>query len=395
MQSILDTTTDAVIGINDSHKIFAWNPASEKMFGYSKEEMMGKEIMAIIPENYKQKHINGVERFLETGVPRIMGIPVEVFAQRKDGTEFPIELTLSHWKYGEKYFFSGILRDITQRKIQEAIVQKNTELLVIEKKKVEEKQKEISDSIYYARKIQNTILPNHNEIQSVFQDSFVFYKPKDIVSGDFYWFERVEKLNYVYIAVADCTGHGVPGAMVSIVCSNVLSRVLLEDEVYETGKLLERVRAYIIKWLGKGEGIKDGMDISLCRFELSDLLNKESIKMQWSGAYNPLIIVRDNEIIKHQHDCQPVGHFVSYKPFTTHNIELKKDDCLYLFTDGYGDQFGGIKGKKLKQSQLVQMFLELRNEKMDNQNKILETRLTEWQGDNEQVDDVCIIGIRV
>jgi serine phosphatase RsbU (regulator of sigma subunit)/Tfp pilus assembly protein PilF len=255
--------------------------------------------------------------------------------------------------------------------------------------KLTEHHKEIQDSIRYAKRIQEAILPSLNSIQKELKDGFVVYKPKDVVAGDFYWLEHTQG-EIVHFAAADCTGHGVPGAMVSVVCSNALSKSLLEERAATTGELLDKTRDIVIKRFAKsGEEVKDGMDISICAIDFTNM------RMQWSGANNPLWLIRDGEITEYKPDKQPIGMHSNIHPFTTHKIELKKNDCLYLFTDGFQDQFGGLKGKKYKTSQLKERLLNIHQHPMDEQKNILEKEFENWKGQNEQIDDVCIIGVRI
>ncbi|MCC7331243.1 MAG: tetratricopeptide repeat protein [Flavobacteriales bacterium] len=253
---------------------------------------------------------------------------------------------------------------------------------------VEEKNKEISDSIIYAKRIQEAILPSRYSLTEHLKNGFVLYKPKDIVSGDFYWLEKYNES--IYFAAADCTGHGVPGAMVSVVCANALSKALLEENQTETGELLDRTRELVVERFTKNdENVKDGMDISLCRISNNQL--------QWSGANNPLWIIRknSNEVEEIKGNKQPIGKSDSSQPFTSHEVELTTGDTIYIFTDGFADQFGGEKGKKFMYKQLKELFLAINHLKMDEQREKLNQAFINWQGSQEQVDDVCIIGVRV
>ncbi len=262
--------------------------------------------------------------------------------------------------------------------------------LIIEKQKhlVEEKNNEILDSIAYAKRIQSAILPQEKLIKRVFPDSFILYKPKDIVAGDFYWFEMIGDL--VFLAAADCTGHGVPGAMVSVVCNNALNRSVKEFNLKLPGEILDKTREIVISEFGKSdEDVKDGMDISLCALKPDDL------KLYWTGAHNPLWIIRNGEIIEMKADKQPVGKFSAAREFTTHEISLQKGDELYAFTDGFQDQFGGEKGKKFKISQMRELFLGLAGLSMEMKKELIEAAFESWRGELEQVDDVCVLGARI
>ncbi len=253
---------------------------------------------------------------------------------------------------------------------------------------IQEKNKDILDSITYAKRLQDAILPPMNLIRQYLPDSFVFYKPKDIVAGDFYWMERAGDI--ALIAAADCTGHGVPGALVSVVCSNALNRTVKEFHITEPGKILDKVRELVLETFEKSEAnVQDGMDISLC------CINIKTKETQWSGAYNSLWFIRNGELHEVEADKQPIGKIDKPIPFNTHNLKLQKGDTLYLFTDGYADQFGGTKGKKFKYKQLQELLFANAAQSMDEQKNMLETTLDKWKGNLEQVDDILVIGIRV
>jgi serine phosphatase RsbU (regulator of sigma subunit)/tetratricopeptide (TPR) repeat protein len=268
------------------------------------------------------------------------------------------------------------------------ISQKQKQIIEEQKIIVEEKNQEITDSISYAKRIQSAILPQEKTIKSYFPYSFILYKPKDIVAGDFYWFEVID--DTIFIAAADCTGHGVPGAMVSVVCHNALNRSIKEFNLKKPNEILNKTREIVISEFEKSdEDVKDGMDISLCVFNLNEH------KLFWSGAHNPLWILRNSEIIEFKADKQPIGKYVHAKEFTLNEIEIQKDDIIYLFTDGFQDQFGGEKQKKFRVAQMKELFLTLNKNSMDKQAEIIGNTFENWKGDNEQIDDVCIIGLRL
>jgi len=300
---------------------------------------------------------------------------------------------------------------ITQQKEE---VEKQKALVEHQKALVEEKNRDVLDSITYAKRLQDAILPPLSLIKQYLPESFVFYKPKDIVAGDFYWLERVTSLNLsqgrdfersqpdmpspmgegkdevILIAAADCTGHGVPGALVSVVCSNALNRTVKEFKITEPGKILDKVRELVLETFEKSESnVQDGMDISLC------CINTKTNEIQWSGAYNSLWYIQQGEIKEVVANKQPIGKTDKPIPFNTHKLQLQKGDTLYLFTDGYADQFGGPKGKKFKYKQFQEMLLANSKKPMPEQEKILEHTLNEWKGELEQIDDVLVIGIGI
>ena len=261
--------------------------------------------------------------------------------------------------------------------------------------KLVESHDEIQDSIRYAKRIQSAILPPDSLVSEALSDAFVLYKPKDVVAGDFYWLEPVPGANKsVMFAAADCTGHGVPGAMVSVICNNALNRAVREFGLNDPGKILDKSREIVIKEFEKSEeDVKDGMDIALCFLE-SDSSNG-SISLKYAGAHNPLWLIRSQELIEYKADKQPIGNFDNIQPFNTHSIELKKGDCIYVFSDGFADQFGGERGKKFKTPNLKKLLLEIHGKPMKEQKFILEKTFEDWRGAMEQLDDICFIGVRI
>ena len=258
---------------------------------------------------------------------------------------------------------------------------------------IEQKQKEITDSITYAKRLQTAILPPHSYWQNHLPNSFVLYQPKDIVSGDFYWLENANDL--VLFAAADCTGHGVSGAMVSVVCSNALNRTVKEFNITQPNKILDKARELVLETFAKSENdIKDGMDISLC------CLNTKKRQLHWSGANNPLWYISKNtdgvaELIEIKGDKQPIGKNDNPRSFTLNTIQLQKQDTIYIFTDGYADQFGGEKNKKFMYKPLKNLLLEIHHQPFQIQKEILQQRFENWKSNTEQTDDVLIIGIQV
>lgn len=266
---------------------------------------------------------------------------------------------------------------------------------------IQKTHKDIKDSIEYARHIQQSILLSEKNIEKFGLDYYQVFKPKDIVSGDFYWFEKHGDI--ILFAVADCTGHGVPGAIVSVLCNNALSRTVREFKLIQPAQILNKVRDLILETFRKGDDqTKDGMDIALCS------LNIKNNELQFAGAFNSLY-----HITKTKKDCkekitngkfclkeikadrQPIGKFDKPIPFTNHTIQLEKGDSIILFTDGYADQFGGEKGGKYKYTPLKKLLLSINDKSAAEQKEILEDTFEKWKGSFDQVDDVCLIGIKV
>ena len=282
----------------------------------------------------------------------------------------------------------GIL--ITRNLIQS---KKKNKIISAQKDFIEDKQKEILDSITYAKRLQSAILPNESTIKAYLKESFVFYKPKDIVAGDFYWFEKVGEM--IFMAAADSTGHGVPGAMVSIVCSNALNKAVKEFKLTDPGLILDKTRELVLETFEKsGEEIKDGMDISLFAMNVDQLRSKTK-SFAWAGANNSLWYINNNEFHEIKANKQPIGKYEHATSFTTHSLTINEGGIVYLFTDGFADQFGGPKAKKFKYKQLSAFLVECKNEAMSKHPSLLTNKLKSWQGNLEQIDDITILGFKL
>lgn len=260
-----------------------------------------------------------------------------------------------------------------------------------QREKLEELYKDVTDSIIYAKRLQYSILPPDDKILKICPDSFVYFKPKDIVSGDFYWFEQIDNIS-LYAAV-DCTGHGVPGAFMSLVGANGLNSAVREHRITKPSEILNQLNAYVADSLNKDNEdsqIRDGMDMTICA------VNYDTMTLEYAGANNPLYIIRDNEFIIIKADKFAIASFKpGEKQYTNHTIQLQKGDVVYVFSDGYADQFGGSKGKKFMYKNFRSLLLEVHEKPMDEQKQILYQELKDWQGEMEQIDDVLVIGLKV
>ncbi len=285
-----------------------------------------------------------------------------------------------------------VLRTNRQRKkTNEQLTISNTAIR-LQKEELETHKKEITDSINYAKRIQESILPPDSYWHNMLPDSFIFYRPKDIVSGDFYWIEH--KNNSVCFAAVDCTGHGVPGALMSVVGFNLLTQAVNEMDLTIPSEILKHLDYGVTKTLrqsGDGKGVKDGMDLSLCS------LNKTTNVLQYAGAFNSLYYISGGVFHEIKSDKFPIGVNLDGKVdnYTNHTIPLQKGDCVYLFSDGYADQFGGPKGKKYKYNQLKELLHKIHLLPIADQKEQLANAFDSWKGELEQVDDVVIIGVRI
>ena len=266
--------------------------------------------------------------------------------------------------------------------------------VIKQKDHIEEQKKEITDSIYYAKRIQQAVLPSDDYANNILGEHFIFFKPKDIVSGDFYWAtQTMGHAPLLIVAVADCTGHGVPGAFMSMLGVSFLNEIVRKKEIAKASEVLDHLRKSIIEALqqkGTSGEQKDGMDMVLC------VLNTANNQLQFAGANNPLFIVTAQKELKEiEPDKQPVAIYENMKPYTNHQIQLYEGDIIFLTSDGYEDQFGGPNNKKFMTKQLKELFINIAAQPMNEQKKILNTTFENWRGECEQIDDVTILGLRI
>lgn len=276
---------------------------------------------------------------------------------------------------------------------------------------IEAQNKNILDSINYAKRIQRAILPNENYFKEVVPDSFLIYRPKDIVSGDFYFTETIktkENDELAIIVVGDSTGHGVPGSLISVLGMSLLKQYILEEfnnsSAHALNYLNKKISILLRQQDSDGDEVKDGIDIVCC------IINYKTLKLNFAGANNPIWIIKKKgtqhllqttnlheqyELIEIKPDKQPVGYNIDPKPFTNHEIQLSNGDTFYIFSDGFVDQFGGPKGKKFKSRQLKELLISIQDHALEKQKEILLEAFLKWKGQLEQVDDVCLLGIRV
>lgn len=293
-------------------------------------------------------------------------------------------------------------RNSQQRKKHTSeLEQKNSEIekanIEIDKAKqnLEQKNQEVTDSINYAKRIQAAILPSETTLKKNLNNAFVYYVPKDIVAGDFYWTDKVG--DYLLFAVADCTGHGVPGAMVSVICSNALGAATRQMNLTDPAEILEATTQLVKeKFAESDESMKDGMDIALCS------LNTKTRIFHYAGAHMPLWLVRDGQVLRTKGTRRPVGQYINDVPFESNKIELKAGDYIYLSSDGYIDQFGGENlpnarqtGRKFLNKRFRELLLKISQLSIEEQREVVHQTFVDWKGNFEQVDDVCLMGVRV
>jgi serine phosphatase RsbU (regulator of sigma subunit) len=249
---------------------------------------------------------------------------------------------------------------------------------------------QITHSLNYARKIQAAVLSSDERIEEILSQYFILFKPRDIVSGDFYWIRRVNK--YLLVATADCTGHGVPGGFLSMLGVSFLNEIVRKREITQANQVLDKLRERVKTTLdqtGKLDEATDGMDIALY------IIDTETNKLQFSGANNTLYIYRNKQLIEFEGDDQPIGIYEQEHPFTYHEIQLEKGDAIYSYTDGYVDQFGGNNSGKFLSKRLKKILLNIQDKKMSEQKLLLEKAFNKWKGEKKQIDDMLVVGIKL
>ena len=398
-ESIIDQANDAmmVIDIVDG-KVHQSNPSAAKLLGYSQEELATMSLFDLHPQEYLQKSSSIVADVWEKGGFIYSDIPFVT----KDKVEVPVECSARVAPFAGRPAIVIYARDITERLRMEAEIREQNRL-------IEEKSRDIMDSVEYSKRIQRSIFLEKEKLKEAAPESFIFFKPRDVVSGDFYWFSKVT-LDYdlqtdhghsyaagtdiLVVAAVDCTGHGVPGAFMSIIGNTLLNQTLNNITVNSAALTLDYVNRELKNALNKNRDdrpMRDGMDLVLCYVDV------KGRKLEYAGANNPLYLVRNKELIKIAADKMPITASLETeaKPFTNNKIDLLPGDCIYLFTDGFADQFGGPKGKKFMYRPFGELLCSISDKPMDDQKRLLYETFEAWRGDLPQVDDALVIGIRV
>lgn len=279
-----------------------------------------------------------------------------------------------------------------EKRILEEKVRERTAEIAKQRDEIVAQKKDITDSIHYASRIQAALLPSEDFAKSVLDSYFILFKPRDIVSGDYYWLAQVGTKTIV--VAADCTGHGVPGAFMSMLGVAFLNEVVIRDGTLTANKILDKLREHVIKSLkqtGESGGSKDGMDLSLL------IIDHDTLDAQFAGAYNPLYLIRNGELETIKADKMPIGYHIKVgTPFSNNELKLEKGDRLYMFSDGYPDQFGGTDGRKFMSKQFKQLLLDTQNLEMQEQKRVLDETIEAWKGDkHSQIDDILVVGIKI
>jgi serine phosphatase RsbU (regulator of sigma subunit) len=277
--------------------------------------------------------------------------------------------------------------EIRQQKYE---IESQNSMLLDQKVRIEQSHRQITDSINYAKRIQKALLRIEKPIEDSFSEYFLYYKPRDIVSGDFYWVNKFK--DNIIVVAADCTGHGVPGAFMSMLGISLLNELVLSEGMDNPGLILNALRSRVkmyLKQTGKIDESKDGMDMALI------IINTTNLEAKYSGANNPIYIIRENNLMEYKATKNPIGIYLNEQNFRTDEIQLQRGDRVYLFSDGYMDQFGGLNGLKLKSGKFKEMLLSINQKTMEEQKDLLEKAFNIWRGKYDQVDDILILGIKL
>lgn len=377
---ILDRLNTLIVVLNKRGSIEYVSKSAQYLLGYNPNDLLGNAWWEIIRfskpegEEVKQKILSSFDN---------TSITSQSFEHKLKTSVGGIKWI--HWNvsYLNEEQLIGIGYDITENK--------NSERRLIEtNKRLSEQNKDITDSIYYAQRIQKTILQRQEQLKEMFSDSFLLYKPKDIVSGDYYWFYEDDEFKYV--ATVDCTGHGVPGAMMSMVANAMFKEVFINRKISNPADILYALDEELLKSINVNQETVayDGMDVSLIR------VAKTTNELAFAGAFRSLLIVRNGEVMEINGSRYPIGFYSGIdKVFETQYVQLKTNDCIYLFTDGFTDQFGGEKNKKLKKSNFKELLSTIYEMDLEEQEAFLEYSFNNWKQDISQTDDVLVIGVKI
>lgn len=372
--SIVAQETDNAVIIMDASGNFEWvNAGFTKLYGYTFNELVNNRGSNILHASENPEIKDLIEKWVKNKKP----IHYETRSKKKTGEDIWVQTTinpvLNHDNEIEKIVV--IDSDITDLK--------NAEKEILQWKE------DITDSIAYAKRIQEAVLPSQNKLNTFFDECFILYQPKDIVSGDFYWFSNID--NKIIVVAADCTGHGVPGAFMSLIGITFLNRIINEQKIIEPDIILNKLHENIMQSLHKNnyQETNDGLDISVI------MVDTQKSIIEFAGAMNSIYIIRNDSLEEYKANIATIGVPIMKKDFDKKVIPFEKNDKVYLFTDGFADQFGGPDSNKLKYQQFKKILLESNNKPLPQQKEILWKYFQQWQGNYEQIDDILVLGIKL
>lgn len=380
--NILEHLNNLIVVSNGDGRIEYVSPSVKNILGFEPAELMGDQWWKLTSD--EKNEAPDLKRKILSTLGEKGGVAVNSSYERELMTSSGGKKWILWNSYrSDDNLIVGIGYDITERKQAEKMLEKrNLEL--------DQKNKDIIGSIEYARQIQQAILPYDKKLKELVPDAFIYYSPKDLVSGDFYWFHK--KGDVVYVAAIDCTGHGVPGALMSVIANSLIRDIVIKRGVGSPAEILKLMDIELEEAMSKEGHVasSDGMDVALCRFNQSEGV------VDFAGAFRPLVRVRNDELAEFKGQRYPIGFYYGVeKKFENTRIPLEKGDAFYMFSDGYIDQFGGEKGKKFNKKRFKQLLLSVQEMNMEEQQSFLEYAFKNWKQDDEQVDDVLVMGIKV
>ncbi len=393
-QEMTDLIPQCIYETDIDGNIVFFNKAGERLFGYNQDDIKeGIGIDKLFVDYDREKAKKNLQKIFDGEDSH----GNEYLIRRKDNDVVPVRAYASRvMKDDRPVGVRGVFIDITEQKEAGQQIEDSLDLIRYQKQQIEEQYNfvnkqniEIVESMNYARRIQNALLPSDDTIKELINEYFILFKPKEIVSGDFYWITR--KKGKIMMAAADCTGHGIPGAFMSMLAIAFLNEISNNIEDPTPAEILNELRQHIVHTLKqdtKKVTTMDGLDIALC------IIDTNNNEIQFAGANNPLYVIHNKELIEYPSDKMPIGFAHEYHEFSNKTIKLVKGDTFYIFSDGYMDQFGGEKNKKFKPLRFQNLIKEIHDKPMQEQKETLYLTLEEWKGDKEQVDDIIIIGFK-
>lgn len=376
---VLEGSNDALFVINFVNgRIYQANAQAASLLGYSREELTQLTIFQLHPDEYLQRSAIRIADAWQNRGAIYEDIPLLT----ADGALIDVESSVRVTSYDGKPAIILFARDIRERLALQRKVSEQQAL-------VGRQNRDLLSSIRYAQRIQKAVLPDAELLQELFPDSFILFRPRDIVSGDLYWFAEVD--GQVVIAAADCTGHGVPGALLSLIAASLFQETVVERRILEPGAMLNALRDGFVSALNKNDGAdhRDGMNVSVVCYD------RATRNLRYAGAYAPMYILRGAEVLEYKGDRMPIGQFDGeQRSFGQESVRLEAGDRFYLFSDGLCDQFGGPSGKKLRSAGLKQWLQDTAELPMEEQHQAISDRFRLWKGKEEQVDDVLLIGVQ-
>ncbi len=377
-EAILQNLNTLIVVIDPKGEVSYTSPSVQRLLGFETSELLGNGWWNLPRASAEEGLL--VKHQILSVIEKSDKIKIPVFERDVFTAKGEKKTIVWNSNMAEDGSLVGIGYDITERKRAEDLLDKKI-------KELQVKNSEMLDSIAYAQRIQKSILAKPEGLSEHISDSFIYYQPKDIVSGDLYWYYKKE--NKLYVAAIDCTGHGVPGALMSVIANGLLRTTIVKRNLENPAEILlaldEELQSALLT-----EGAADGMDIALIEMDL------DTKKIKFSGAFRPLVVIRDGKIIEYKASKYPIGLYGGVeKKFDLHEFDLQTNDTLYMFSDGYADQFGGERGKKFNRKNFYEMLISIQDMSMDEQGSFLEYAHNNWKQDEHQTDDLLVIGLKI